>query len=226
MPNLTPEIIVLAFIWYVVFLFSTTCHEAAHALVAKLQGDETAAKGGQVTLNPIPHIRREPFGMVIVPIASALLSGGNYLFGWASAPFDPDWARRYPRRAALMALAGPVTNFMLMFLAVIGIHVANYFGIFSNRDSLGAFLWQVLTIVFSLNLLLGIFNLVPAPPLDGSSVIMLFMSESTARRYQELVWSGSYGLIALVVVMLGFPRVYPLIEAFVANLLLGHRFFY
>jgi len=226
MPNLTPEIIVLAFIWYVVFLFSTTCHEAAHALVAKLQGDETAAKGGQVTLNPIPHIRREPFGMVLVPIGSALLSGGNYLFGWASAPFDPDWARRYPRRAALMALAGPATNFALMFLAVIGIHVANYFGVFSSRDSFGPFLWQILTIFFSLNLLLGIFNLLPAPPLDGSSGIMIFMSESTARRYQDRLWSGNYGMIALLAVILGFRYVYPSIEAFVANLLLGHRFFY
>jgi len=64
MPSITPELIALGFIWYVVFLFSTTCHEAAHALAAKIGGDPTAAHGGQVSLNPIPHIRRSPVGMV------------------------------------------------------------------------------------------------------------------------------------------------------------------
>jgi Zn-dependent protease len=223
MPNLTPETIVLAFIWYVVFLFSTTCHEAAHALAAKLQGDETAAKGGQVTLNPIPHIRREPFGMVLVPIGSAILSGGAYLFGWASAPFDPDWAYRYPRRAAIMALAGPAANFTLMFLAVIGIQAGRHFHVFS-QESWGAFLGQVLLIAFALNLLLGIFNLLPAPPLDGSSVIMLFMGDSTARRYLDWLRGGNFALVGLLVAVVVFRYAYPPIESFVASLLL-QRFF-
>jgi len=61
MPDLSPEALAFDFILFVVFLFSTTCHEAAHALAAKLQGDETAARGGQVTLNPVPHIQREPW---------------------------------------------------------------------------------------------------------------------------------------------------------------------
>jgi len=87
MNDLSPEMLVMGFISYVVFLFSTTCHEASHALVAKLGGDSTAALGGQVSLNPIPHIRRSLFGMVVFPIASFLLSGG--MIGWASAPYDP-----------------------------------------------------------------------------------------------------------------------------------------
>jgi Zn-dependent protease len=220
MPNLTPEVIVLVFIWYVVFLFSTTCHEAAHALAAKLQGDETAAKGGQVTLNPIPHIRREPFGMVLVPIGSAILSGGTYLFGWASAPLDPDWAYRYPRRAALMALAGPTTNFLLMFLAVIGFHLGNYFHVFRGHESWGPFLAQVLLVLFSLNLLLGIFNLVPAPPLDGSSVVMLFMNASAARRYLDWLRGGNYGLVGLLIAIVLFRYAYGPIYEQVASFLL------
>ncbi|MGH9724184.1 MAG: site-2 protease family protein, partial [Candidatus Acidiferrales bacterium] len=63
---MNPNTLVLGVTWYIVFLFSTTCHEAAHALVAKLGGDETAARGGQVSLNPLPHIMREPFGMVVI----------------------------------------------------------------------------------------------------------------------------------------------------------------
>ena len=96
MPDFSPELLAYGFVWYVAFLFSTTCHEAAHALVAKLGGDETAALGGQVTLNPVPHIQREPWGMVVIPILSFIFTQG--MIGWASAPFDPSWQRRHPRR--------------------------------------------------------------------------------------------------------------------------------
>src|SRR5271169_1105799 len=115
MPDFTPDVLVSAFITYIVFLFSTTCHEAAHALVAKRGGDSTAALGGQVTLNPIPHIRREPFGMVLVPILSYATSG--WMMGWASAPYDPNWQQKHPRRAAWMSLAGPAANFALALIA-------------------------------------------------------------------------------------------------------------
>src|ERR1700744_4619244 len=119
MSDLSPEILVLGFISYVVFLFSTTCHEASHALVAKWGGDATAALNGQVTLNPIPHIRREFWGMVIIPIAAFLFMG--QMIVWASAPFDPAWERRFPKRAALRALAGPAANFILMFIGAAGL---------------------------------------------------------------------------------------------------------
>src|SRR3954447_22777115 len=88
---MTPAELVFGFIQYVVFLLSTTCHEAAHSLVAKLGGDTTAFEGGQVSLNPIPHIRREPFGMVIMPLLGIFTRSG--LIGWASAPYDPHWSQ-------------------------------------------------------------------------------------------------------------------------------------
>jgi hypothetical protein len=90
------DFLVLGVIWYIVFLFSTTCHEGAHALVAKLGGDTTAFEGGQVSLNPLPHIRREPFGLVVVPIFSYIAA--HWMIGWASAPYNPEWQQRYPRR--------------------------------------------------------------------------------------------------------------------------------
>ncbi len=107
LPEITPERLAFGFIWYVAFLFSTTCHEAAHALVAKLGGDETAALGGQVSLNPVPHITRA-LGMMVIPIVSYLAT--QSMFGWASAPYDPLWERRHPRRSGWMALAGPAAN--------------------------------------------------------------------------------------------------------------------
>ncbi len=128
MPDLSAETLVIGFIWYVAFLFSTTCHEASHALVAKLGGDDTAERGGQVTLNPIPHIRREPWGMVVIPILAFLFA--NSMIGWASAPFSPEWERKYPKRAALMAYAGPAANFTLMLIAAILIRIGRADGWF------------------------------------------------------------------------------------------------
>src|SRR3954462_7566544 len=97
------------FLWFVAFLFSTTVHEAMHALAALRGGDPTAYHGGQVSLSPISHIRRERVGMLIVPLLTALTQG--WAMGWASTPYDPRWAARYPRRAAVMAAAGPAGKF-------------------------------------------------------------------------------------------------------------------
>src|SRR5437667_6457312 len=113
------ELLGLGVMWYVVFLFSLTCHEASHALAAKLGGDLTAFHGGQVTLNPIPHMRREPFGTILVPIISYAL--GGWMIGWASAPYDPGWRYRYPHRAALMAVAGPAANVVLFVIPGVAI---------------------------------------------------------------------------------------------------------
>ncbi|HUT29642.1 MAG TPA: site-2 protease family protein [Sedimentisphaerales bacterium] len=107
-----PEI-ALAAVWYVVLLVSFVFHEAAHGLAAMKLGDPTAYEHGQVTLDPLPHIRKEPFGMVVMPIISYVLAG--WMIGWASTPYDPFWAQRHRRRAALMALAGPAANLILVF---------------------------------------------------------------------------------------------------------------
>src|SRR5689334_22260672 len=92
-------------LWFTAFLFSTSVHEAMHALAAYRVGDPPAYLGGQVSLSPLPHIRREPIGMLVVPLLTAFTAG--WAVGWASTPYDPRWAARHPRRAAIMAAAGP-----------------------------------------------------------------------------------------------------------------------
>ena len=106
---------------YAGFLFSTVLHEAAHALAAKRGGDWTAYHGGQVSLDPLPHIRREPLGTVVVPLISYFL--GGWMIGWASTPYDPFWAQAHPRRAAWMSLAGPAANFLVVLLAFLLIRI-------------------------------------------------------------------------------------------------------
>lgn len=218
-------------IWYIVFLFSTTCHEAAHSLVAKLGGDETAAKGGQVTLNPIPHILRSPFGMVVVPIVSFLV--GGWMIGWASAPYDPSWQRRYPHRAAAMALAGPAANFALMLLAAIAIRIGVAAGYLRPPYSIGGyadiavatnsagpnFFASALSILFVLNLLLGTFNLLPVPPLDGHTGIMLLMPESTALRYLDWTRTSGFAMLGLIVAWTAFGRIFENVFFFAIHVL-------
>ena len=130
MPNVD---LASALVYYLVFLYSTTVHEAAHAWAAKIGGDLTAYHGGQVSLDPRPHIKREPIGMLVLPIVSALLSG--WPMGFASAPYDPRWAMRYPKRAALMALAGPGANLLLVVLAGIAIRGGILAGVFHAPES-------------------------------------------------------------------------------------------
>jgi Zn-dependent protease len=218
MSDLSPELLVYGFISYVAFLFSTTCHEASHALVAKWGGDTTAA--GQITLNPIPHLRREPWGMIIIPVLTFLFTRG--MIGWASAPFDPAWERRHPRRAAMMALAGPAANFTIMLIAAIGLRVGHAQGWlgsdpFTHRPD---FATVTLFVFFSLNLLLGTFNLLPFPPLDGSAGIMLFMGENTAQRYLDWLRGSSYARLGLLFGLLAFRYFYGPVENFATDLLL------
>ena len=202
-----PKLMALGMLWYIVFLFSTTCHEAAHAWMAMKGGDRTALLAGQVTLNPIPHIRREIFGTVIVPILSFVL--GGYMIGWASAPFDPRWQDRYPKRAALMALAGPMANILLVLASGLFLYVGLRNGLFvPTYDAFGlaaaaadtgldAFA-QVLSIVFVLNLILAVFNLFPFPPLDGSTAIGLLLSDSANRKLQSFIRSPSAMFIGIL----------------------------
>lgn len=188
----------LFLLWMIVFLFSLTIHEAAHAWAAHRLGDDTAYKGGQVTLNPLPHIRREPLGMLILPIVFYLSKG--WMVGWASAPYDPRWALEHPRRSALMALAGPLSNLLLVIISGILIRIGLSTGLFAVTDGesiqsivggvssgLPALLAALCGITFFLNTVLFGFNLLPLPPLDGSGIIQLFMPKAWAERYMMLV---------------------------------------
>lgn len=189
--------IVLGAVWYVVFVFSTTLHEAAHAWVAMRGGDATAYLGGQVSLDPRPHIRREPWGMVLVPIVTFSL--GGWMMGWASAPYDPRWAYAHPRRAAAMALAGPLANLGLAVVAAVTLRAGLAAGFFLPPVDLGfahlaagegmamnAFA-TFTSLLFSLNLLLFVFNLFPVPPLDGSAALGLLVSDEAGRRIQQFM---------------------------------------
>ncbi len=155
-----------AILWFLTFVISTTVHEAAHALLALLGGDRTAYNAGQVTLNPLPHMQREPFGMVVLPLLSLWMSGATMCFGYASTPYNAVWAYHHPRRAALMSAAGPVSN---VLLAAIAFAVLWFVG--RPEGDAEQAVYKIAGTFLLLNLLLAVFNLIPLPPLDGAGVV-------------------------------------------------------
>lgn len=210
--------------WFLAFLFSTTVHEAAHAWLALRGGDKTAYLGGQVSLSPIPHIRREPIGMLVVPLITAFTRG--WALGWASTPYDPLWAARHPKRAALMSLAGPAGNFLIALLAWIGLRVGlstGYFEALGNAaqpdqlvmhadgafNGTGAFLAKGLSVLVSLNVYLGVFNLLPLPPMDGASAVVGILPPDLADRAAAAMRNTTFSLVGLVVAWMLFPQIVP-----------------
>ncbi len=223
--NLTDGIL-----WYVVFLFSTVFHEAAHAFTAHKLGDSTAHSIGQVSLNPVPHIKREPFGTVIVPILS--FAAGGWMIGWASTPYNPQWAHNYPKKAAAMAAAGPISNFILLLISVALIHLGIVLGIFFQPDSITIsgivsgvnagwteILAKIISVMFSQNLILFVFNLIPFPPLDGSAVAPMYLSEETGRKYIAFIRNPVFSIAGIFIAWTVFDLIFLKIHLIAINLL-------
>ena len=225
MPNLAE-----GFLWYLAFLFSVVIHEASHALASMKLGDMTAYNGGQVTLDPLPHIKREPFGTVLVPVLSYL--AGGWMIGWASAPYDPVWARTYPQRSALMALAGPLSNLLVVVASGLLIHVGIAMDLFYAPDRINfshivaaqdagmlSGVATLLSIMFSLNLLLFIFNLIPLPPLDGSGLIPLVVSKEKAVAYMDLIHNSQFSFFGIFIAWKLFDFIFDPVHLLFINLL-------
>jgi Zn-dependent protease len=149
--------------------FAIILHEISHGVVALLFGDDTAKRAGRITLNPIPHI--DPFGSIVLPALLTITGFGA--FGWAKpVPVNPAKLRNPRREMLFVGLAGPLSNFALVVGAAVAARAA--YGAYTGDASRIAdlpLLIQVLLFFALGNLLLGLFNLLPIPPLDGSSLI-------------------------------------------------------
>ena len=228
---------VIGLVWYVVFLFSTSLHEAAHAWAAKRGGDPTAYQAGQVSLDPRPHIRREPFGMVLLPLFTAITSG--WPIGFASAPYDPIWALNHPRRAAWMSLAGPAANLALVLAASAAIWSGIGLGVFAipetisigganvvsaTTDGFVASAALLVSAFFTLNLVLGLFNLLPLPPLDGSGALPLLLPERVALRWQMAMRQPMFAIVGMLIAWNAFGPLFRRVFRAALGLLYPGRF--
>lgn len=181
-------------VWILPILFAVTLHEVAHGWVASLCGDQTAKRLGRLTLNPIAHI--DLVGTIVVPILCVTL--GGFVFGWAKpVPINPNYMRHPRRDSALVALAGPFSNFLMAFFWIV---IAKA-GIVLVGKGIGYGIFFVLTGLagVQINLMLFLLNLIPIPPLDGSRVVSSALSPALSVKYDSI---ERFGFIILMVLLM------------------------
>jgi Zn-dependent protease len=181
--------------WVIPMIIAITFHEAAHGYVARLLGDDTAARLGRVSLNPLKHI--DPFGTILLP-GLLLLVGSPFLFGYAKpVPVNFGALGRPRLDMVLVAAAGPAMNLVLAVLAALAFHLVDYV-------PATAALWsaQNLSNALIINVILAIFNLVPLPPLDGGRIAVGVLPRVLAFPLARL---EPYGMLILLGLLLILP---------------------
>lgn len=169
---------------FIILLFSAVVHEVSHGLMAEKLGDSTARDEGRITLNPIPHI--DPFGSILLPFM--LLAVGSPIIFGAAKPVPVDFSNLHPKKLgmALVALAGPLSNYLLAILFIVILK----FGLAQGVAE------PILRLAALINIVLGTFNLIPIPPLDGSKILASFAPDDWA--YTILSWER-YGFIIVII---------------------------
>lgn len=202
---------VLTFIFsLIILIFSVIIHEVSHGYAALFLGDRTAQDRGRLTLNPIPHI--DPIGSIIFPALSLLL--GGFIFGWAKpVPFNPYNLRNKKWGEAIVAAAGPASNFLLAI--VFGLVLR-----FSPALAASAAAGLLATIVI-VNLMLGTFNLIPIPPLDGSRIFGSLLPA----RFQNIRQSlDRWGLVIVILLIFILAPIASIIVSWLFTLITGISF--
>ncbi|HKG23305.1 MAG TPA: site-2 protease family protein [Blastocatellia bacterium] len=202
-------------IWFVVFLFSLSLHEAAHAWTSERFGDDTGRHMGRITLNPLPHIH--PLGTIVFPLIGmlSLMTGSGFaMFGWAKPVMTNPLLWRDKTKANIMvSAAGPLSNFVLATIAFVALKsmlsaglvvpsmYPSYFSLVTPVAANATILEplsRLLSILLLLNITLGVFNLIPIPPLDGSHVLESLLPYEMAKAYEQI---EPYGFILLIGLM-------------------------
>ncbi len=196
----SPDQILQMLVGAVVLVFSIVFHENAHGVMAERFGDSTARDLGRITMNPIPHI--DPIGTILVP-ALGILSGFP-LIGWAKpVPINPANFRNPIVHDSYVAAAGPASNFILavggtVFYILVGLVFKHVPGLHENSGNSFLF-FQILCVnLIQINCLLGLFNLIPVPPLDGHWILFRFLP---SRWSAVLAAVRPYGFFVLIVLL-------------------------
>ncbi|MFN4244670.1 MAG: site-2 protease family protein [Brevinematia bacterium] len=190
---------ILSVIGIIILIISIVLHEYAHGKVSYIFGDSTAKDEGRLTLNPIKHI--DPVGSIILPLLLIVMNTG-FVIGWAKpVPINPD---RYTNKKLgwiLTSIAGPFINYFLSFIALLTILLFNNF--YDVNPIFKIILWYL----FAINFVLGSFNILPLPPLDGFWVLLNLLPEKIKENVSKLVLSEYYPMImvftAIIAILIG-----------------------
>lgn len=183
---------------FVLLIPAIVLHEVSHGYVAYLLGDTTAKDRGRLTLNPLKHI--DLWGTILLPLLMVALFG--FGFGYAKpVPINPNRFRDFRKGLFLTGIAGPTTNLILGAIAGVAVRVCSAAGIM--QSGVGVYVALGLYYFCLMNVSLMCFNLIPLPPLDGSRVLPLFLSDRAMRVYAQ--WE-QYGFLILFAIMWLSPR--------------------
>ena len=201
-------------IFYIaILIMSIVIHEISHGFMAERFGDKTARYAGRLTLNPLKHL--DPFGSVILP-ALLVLSHSPILFGWARpVPYNPDNLSDRKWGTVAVAAAGVLANF---FIALIFGTILRFIPDLNLSDSMSESLRFITTIIVITNLGLGIFNLIPIPPLDGSKILFSLLPVSF---YSFIEFMEQYSLVLLLLFIVFLADILFPIIAFMFYLFTG-----
>lgn len=197
-----------------VILVSMTLHEAMHAFMGYALGDDTAKAQGRLTLNPLKHI--DPIMTIALPVFLAIM-GGPIFGGAKPVPFNPNRVRFGEWGAALVALAGPLTNFLIAFLVFGAGVLSGVIDIGQGLTVQGDLMGRIMATTIFVNLGLFVFNMLPIPPLDGSRVLYALAPES-ARRIMEQI--ERYGVMfIMLIVLVASPVIGKIMQASILAIL-------
>jgi len=201
-----------AVFYIAILIMSIVIHEVSHGFVAEYFGDNTARNAGRLTLNPLKHI--DLFGSIFLPVI-LVLSHSPFLFGWAKpVPYNPNNLRNRKWGTIAVASAGVLANFSIAIIFGIIIRL-------TSNSALPDNFYFITSIIVVINLALGIFNLVPIPPLDGSKILFSFLPESA---FSFILAYEQYALILLLVFIVFLsPYLTPLL-AYLFHFLTGLAF--
>jgi Zn-dependent protease len=183
-----------------ILLFSVIIHEISHGYAALRLGDPTAQEMGRLTLNPIPHI--DLMGSIIVPLFS-ILTVGQVLIAWAKpVPINPMNFSNRQRDDIIVSAVGPISNLIMALLCAIAtiilLRIQPIIGDAAASSAFFVFLSKMFYRGIYLNVILGVFNLVPIPPLDGSHVLAAFLPEDVAAAYSKIGFAGIFLILILM----------------------------
>lgn len=195
--------------FFLIMIPSAIIHEYAHGWAADQLGDPTARYAGRLTLDPRAHV--DKWGTFLMPLLLFFMTGGRFLFAYAKpVPYNPYNLKNQKTGPLLVAVAGPLSNFLLAFM----------FGLTIQFLPLSSTLTSFLSVIVYANVLLGVFNLVPIPPLDGSKVLYAVLPDSMWKVKQTL---EQYGFFILMFFIFFFFQVISPVIYFIFNLFTGGR---